>query len=518
MAQYNTKEFSCSLAKAFLDEIFYQKSRNYYTLGRVNDWGVSDVPSESATLTPEYLDDVRRELAFVKRISPNEVSLVVPRIDWISGTVYDQWDHTQVMYTKSFYVITDEFKVYKCLNNNNAIPSTQKPTSTDVAPFTTADGYLWKYLYTVPSFKRTRFMTLDYMPVQRSISESFYGVGEIESVSVVTGGEGYTEATTSIVVFGDGEGAVISPVIYDGAIVDVVIENGGTGYTNATLTVLSTSGTGAALTANISRTDFESDQIVVEQSALSQKGAIYSIVVQDEGDNYTDFTTITIQGNGEGCVIEPVIESGKIKQLLVLNPGIGYTYANIIITDPGRPIIPPEEQASAYAILPPDSGHGADATRELYASTVAVITSLRNELEIQAISQEFRTFGILQSPRNVYTGAEYTKQTEILAYKTVFLNADNLVKDEVLLFGNDRFRVLEISGTTVHLIPLDKGSVVPVGNLVAQNELAREYTSQVATNLVELDKYTGKLIYFSESTPFEFTEDQSITVKTYMKF
>lgn len=518
MPQYKTQELGLSLSKAFYDEIYYQKSRYFYFLGRVSTWGSTDLPAETVTLTNEYLHDTRREMVFAKRISPNEISQMIRRINWTSGLVYDQWDGSLSMQDKDFYVLTDEFKVYKCLNNNNNSVSTQQPTSSDVEPFTTSDGYVWKYMYTIPSFKRQRFLTTSYMPVQRSISESFYGIGSIEEVAVLTGGAGYTEETTEITVIGDGEGAVLEPVIYDGVITDIIVTAPGEGYTSASFVVTSTTGSGATLSAVISRSDYTSDQLTVEQSAISQRGKIYSVVVTNTGDNYTEFTEVTVEGNGTGCVLQPVIESGKITNILVLEEGSGYTYANVVITDPGRPFIPPEEYATAYAILPPESGHGANAVKELITSTVMISTPLRSDITIQGVQQDFRTFGVLKAPKNVYTGAEYVRQSELLAYTSTFSDVTGLVKDEVLLFEGHRYRVLEISGLTVYLMPLDAINKAPVGALVAQAETGREYTSLTTSNLVELDKYTGNLIYFSEQAPFEFAEDQSITVKTFLKF
>jgi hypothetical protein len=71
----------------------------------------------------------------IKKINLRDVSLVVPRINWESGTVYDQWDGdyganfpsnsgaTDVI-AANFYVLTSTFNVYKCIFNNKINPST----------------------------------------------------------------------------------------------------------------------------------------------------------------------------------------------------------------------------------------------------------------------------------------------------------------------------------------------------------------------------------------------------------
>jgi hypothetical protein len=70
---------------------------------------------------------------------------------------------------RPFYVITDEFKVYKCISNNSGAISTIKPTSTSTTAGvseTTADGYQWKYMYTINTTSLERFYTSSWVPVK----------------------------------------------------------------------------------------------------------------------------------------------------------------------------------------------------------------------------------------------------------------------------------------------------------------------------------------------------------------
>ncbi|MCX8008240.1 MAG: hypothetical protein N3A54_00895 [Patescibacteria group bacterium] len=70
-----------------------------------------------------------------------------------------------------YYVITDEMNVYVCISNNNFALSTIKPTSTntnepDTGGTALADGYVWKYVYTVPENEAEKFMTTNWFPVK----------------------------------------------------------------------------------------------------------------------------------------------------------------------------------------------------------------------------------------------------------------------------------------------------------------------------------------------------------------
>jgi hypothetical protein len=120
----------------------------------------------------------------------------------IEGTITKAPSDAQKLEDALFYVMTDEYNVYKCLDNNNNSPSTTKPIGTQVLPITLSDGYIWKYMYNVPIALRTKFLTDQYMPVVTALTQQFYSAGGIETVNIENIGTGYTAATA--IVAGDG--------------------------------------------------------------------------------------------------------------------------------------------------------------------------------------------------------------------------------------------------------------------------------------------------------------------------
>lgn len=150
-------------------------------------------------------------------------------------------------YSNKFYVRNNLDQVFKCLFNNGGVPSTIKPEITlggqlPENPFIeTADGYKWKYLYTIPSGLKNRFFTERYMPV---ISDPVVVTntrnGRVDIIQILDGGNGYFQGTTTnnyaiVKVSGDGTGAQFSVDVLNGKINEVNIINGGSGYTNMTL-------------------------------------------------------------------------------------------------------------------------------------------------------------------------------------------------------------------------------------------------------------------------------------------
>lgn len=224
--------------------------------------GTSPFADDSAPPTPT--DDVNnteyehwRDMFAAKRIQPSDVSHVIPRVDWTSGTTYAEYDHEDAdLFTRNFYVMTDEFNVYKCLFNNNGGQSSSKPTGTSDAAITTSDGYQWKFMYTVSASQALKFVTSSHIPVQTLSADdgsAQWSVqtaavnGSLDIVDVTSGGTGYNTGTTTVAISGDGTGATAEAVVTGGVVTKINVTNSGSGYSRATITI---GGDGAGATAS----------------------------------------------------------------------------------------------------------------------------------------------------------------------------------------------------------------------------------------------------------------------------
>ena len=322
-------EFATSLITKSINDIFYRRSNFFYFLGKVDDWS-GQVPTDISNTV--YDDNsIRDNILYVKRVSSNDVSLVVPKYVW-SSKVWDQWDHTVDMSTKSFYCINSEFNVYKCLSNNNGGISTIEPTGMTYDVIKTSDGYIWKYMYNIPAFKRSKFIDQNYIPVQKALTDTFYSKGSISQVIVNSGGSGYASTlSTTISVTGGttGQSAVLVPGLNsNGEIIKVSIINGGTDYTTApTLTVnqIGTTGTGKYGNAT------------AKLKAVIYNGSVVNVSIEDPGINYPSNTTtvITVSGDGTNASLIPIVYYGSIVDVVIDNPGNNYTTTSLSITGTG---------------------------------------------------------------------------------------------------------------------------------------------------------------------------------------
>ena len=232
----------------------------YIGIGNSIDWDSSDTaPDPVNTLREER--NLRLRLQSIK--SGEDVSYVVPRNNWVSGTIYSGWDDNVSGHpTNPYFIITEDNGVYMCLKQGRdatgaAVASTIQPTGSSVNSFFTADGYIWKFLYTLSAANANKFLSANYVPVSYITStdssspaaiveqagvQTAAVAGQIANIRVVSGGTGYVSAPT-VTVVGDGDSCQATAIISGGSIVDIRLDSNGSGvplhgsgYTKATIT------------------------------------------------------------------------------------------------------------------------------------------------------------------------------------------------------------------------------------------------------------------------------------------
>ena len=306
-------DFNTELATSVVNEIQYQRTNYYYFLGKIESWGVPDFSPENMELDTDIENTlIRSNMIYIKKITANDISLVIPKIDWVSGTIFSIYDNTKNLLGLSYYCITDNNEVYKCLDNNGGVPSTIKPVGKSFFVFKTLDGYTWKYMYSVPSFKMRRFSSIGFIPVQKALTDSFYSKGGVSGVTISNPGSGYTDILrTTITVAGATTGAGAVGTVNVGTVGNITTVNltsGGTGYTKGVkIAFNSSTGSGGTGTAVISG------------------GIITNITIDTPGVGYVAGDTISFLIGG-GVVIPSVsITTGSITSVSILNAGAGYT-------------------------------------------------------------------------------------------------------------------------------------------------------------------------------------------------
>ena len=263
-----TSKFRVSAASSFVNT--FAVDNMYLVLARPQSW--SDTistnfapqsgytPSDLAPPTPidNHLNEYAlwRDAMAALRITAGEVKLTTRRYNWVSGTKYDMYRHDisptvptangrfNLSDANSIVYVTGNSSVYKCLYNGTngqyttGIVSTVAPITLGAAPQTTADGYIWKYMYTITAGDAD-FITNNYIPVPTNGQSSVSNTMGID-VIVVTNGGSYSSAPV-ISIYGDGTGAAATAVTSAGVITAIQMTAPGSGYTWAKIAITASS-------------------------------------------------------------------------------------------------------------------------------------------------------------------------------------------------------------------------------------------------------------------------------------
>ena len=276
---HNAEQFYESFGGSSSQEASGTASTYYLFVGRPQQFSTTTGGGTDAS-PPTPIDNPQeeyrhfRDMLAAKKVATSDVSFVVPRRTWTVGIVYDEYRHDysstnqstssqSTLFDSTFYVMTDEYKVYKCMFNNSGAVTVTKPTSTSNTEFTTAtDNYKWKYMYTMSTTQVQNFLTADFMPVvdtkgtitgisQSTVSSNAVN-GEIRHIKITTAGVGYTNATyPDVPIRGDGTSGVCTVTIAGGAVTAVAVTTQGTNYTYATVYVDGISSVGSPSTSAV---------------------------------------------------------------------------------------------------------------------------------------------------------------------------------------------------------------------------------------------------------------------------
>lgn len=386
----------------------------YCFLAKSDDW-----PDDNNPPTPgqsqQQLKSIYPNIFVVKKITNDNLKLVLERIDWTDGDTYDYYRDDVDMTEKDsngflvrrFYVRNRYNQVFKCLWNNNGQPSTDEPYFQPGSYgtnniFMGVDGYKWKYMYVLDGKSVKDFLDSTWMPVPITLIpglaysgqtldpiETSNGFGSIDVINIITGGSGYDPANNiiTVTITGDGSGAVGSAIVdANGSISDIVVTSPGSNYTYANVSISSSAGTGAEAIAFASpigghgydspselgatqimyAIEFNADEsgIIPTDITYNQVGLIYNPLAQSSypyfanGAIYkttTDFVVSTGKGvyvSGEYVYQGETLDNSTFK-------------AKILSFDTASNVIRLINTQGSYTLSSPVYGSGSGTTRTL---------------------------------------------------------------------------------------------------------------------------------------------------------
>ncbi len=266
----------------------FSSNNVYLMIGKNDAWastgagqyagsGFSDtsIPTPIDTTQAPYIH--HNDMIAAKLIGTSDVSHVLKRVDWTSGTVYEEYDHlTDDIIDQDFFVFTSAYRVYKCISNYDGATSTVEPTGTSSAIIETADNYRWKFMYQIPVADILKFVTTDWVSMkylsaddgstQWDVQQAAVD-GALEHIDVTAGGTSYIENAGAAQ-----DGSATSITLASGASINHDEYN--------TMSVWITSGTGANQLRTITGYDGTSKVAIVnaEWSPIPPPSSQYEVV------------------------------------------------------------------------------------------------------------------------------------------------------------------------------------------------------------------------------------------------
>lgn len=261
-----SSSFRLNAAKEFVDDA-QNNSTLYLFVGRSEPWTNDASPDNPYDNTYSTFTDAWQRMTAMKQLADGDIIFAATRYQWISGTTYTEYDDRDAdLEGKQYYVISDNNNVYLCLKSGGVStvnPDTVGVQTSGIIDFTSQDGYIWKYMFTVSTNNANKFLTSAFLPVtfltadpgvtadaalrnQWDVQQNAVD-GAIYNIKITNGGSGYTSKPT-ITIEGDGTSAAVNATditLTNGVITDIKVSTAGSGYNQAIVTITGGGGSGA---------------------------------------------------------------------------------------------------------------------------------------------------------------------------------------------------------------------------------------------------------------------------------
>lgn len=385
----------------------------YFYVSKPTSWAGGDLAPPSIYDTFTLEPDAHDEMLYLKRVSISNCVNVIRLYRWQENRRYqaysDKADISDLLTKRTistneyypFYVITDDYRVYKCIDNGattsnpNGVLSTVEPTTvafTGADTYTPlSDGYIWKYMFTLRPLDGSEFLVTDWFPI-RTLTED-------------DGTDNWDIITSAV----------------PGGVYNIRVSNAGSSYTNilpATDSSNTTNTQGFTYTGSGTSITIDSGQGASGSAGAytgcylytkNASGVIQQVVTITNYDGGTRAITLSSSvsaslrayisprvvatGDGNGLIAISRMSSNAVREIQIFDPGTGYNECSITFAGGGG------SGAAAEAIISPFGGHGSDPVVELGAFNLMAKTKFEgDEGGVIVSSNEYRKIGLISNP------------------------------------------------------------------------------------------------------------------------
>lgn len=521
-----TSQLRKQSAQQFIDRIQAGSDVYYMFIGRCNPFIDDNAPPTPVDNTQTVNVDAFEQMIAGKRVSPGDVQMMTTRYDWVINTVYQPYSHDENLSQSQYYVLVTKgvnHSVFKCIDNNNGLPSTVAPDSNSTSPeddvYETSDGYRWKFLYNIPDATYRKFTTSQFMPVVVNANVVSNAVsGAVHNVQVEYQGSGYDSYGAGIIQIAavNGDARVFQVEATKSANTDF--------FKNCAFKI--TSGTGAGQQRLIS-------EYVVSGSSRNVIIDTPFAIIPDIFSRYEISPIVIMTGDGQNFIGRGLVNassSNSIYRIEITNPGVNFTHATaIILANTGGTT----NTAILKPIISPQGGHGFDVASELGARHMGVSVTFNssdgdNNDKLLDVN-DYRTIGLIKDPLFANVVINFSDPTSSFAIGDTVTQSSTGASGIVVDVDTDVIKLTNvlkffISGNgTVNTILSSQGTVATVTSVAGPTTYIDQTHKLIIDNaagqfqedeLIVQGNNGNGILYTANSTQMRLTNKRGIFNKS----
>jgi hypothetical protein len=431
----------------------------------------------------------KENIVFGKKVYPEDIKFMIKYYPWQSDAVYDQYDDESNLEDKKFYAVvgpnnndSGDYRVYKCLDNNNGAASISPPNynaETKGQIYAETDGYVWKFMYYLTEQEFEAYNAVGYIPLEKvfdinPVAERFDPVANT-NVEI-------TGSQISDVIVENAFDNFGYPSVENGIIINTPNNDGTFLIRNANLS--ETSNFYSGMTIYITNKANEvSKSYIIDTYRWDENPASDIAKVRVIGDPLGDgivgsssfriVPTIKLEGDGHGGEVVAIVTEGRVTGVEVLQAGNDYNNVTATVVDPQINFDPSNRntidvRAVLRPVLSPFGGHNFNLIDEMHCRNILMYAYI-TESDNNQIGQS-----------NSYSAVGLIKNPEFAA------DPDNANTASPLVFDN-----------RIQIITNDYGKV-EVNTLVKQTDInnnktfeGRVHAVQASSNSIFITSYSG---------------------------
>jgi hypothetical protein len=548
MKKLIAKSFGVHNAQNFKRTISESRSNAYIMLGRSVGWAnvsnssnLDDSSIDYPYDTVSYRNDVMKKGIILKRVVGSDMQPVVPRIDWLSGTVYTQYDQTANLFLKITQTALANGTVNVSINTlANTITTTnvaQLNLAASTPPVTTGN-------FVVIGDEKKEIIKVntagDFIQVNSDFSQSYTSntIYKFVSYDYQYANKFYVrnnlDQVFKCLFNNNGAPSTIKPEITLGGQLpqNPYIETSD-GYKWKYLYTIPNGLKIKFFTEKYM--PVVSEPIVVNNT---ENGRIDIVEILNPGNGYFQGTTtnnyniITVAGDGSDAQFTVDVQNGKIVEVNIIDGGSDYTNATLSIEDVLK--LPSTSNASLRAIISPPGGHGYDPALELGASELMLSVDFQSNVEdyypIKSGGEtDFRQVALINELKTANNSSATVSLYPM--YTKIFVSAPSSSAfpiDSTLFVGSGgNFANATFTATVVYFDAAE--NVAYVNDIVGDVDLidgqqiyeknnTSNYSQVFAVTKPDINILSGNILYIENRNKITRHANQTETIKIVVEF